>query len=136
VKIISISDVENTPREVHCPKGGFTSLRFLLARDGMGFSVHKTVIPVGEPQHWHYKNHLEACYCVSGWGVVTNLKTGQQHMIREDTLYALDEHDDMTFQALQPTVLISIFNPPVIGDEVHGPDGSYVSAEDYESVDA
>lgn len=133
MKIISISDLEDTPREVHCPRNGFTSFRFLLARDGMGFSLSKTVIQPGPPQHWHYKNHLEACYCVAGWGNVTNLRTGKQTMIREDMLYALDEHDDHTFQALSETILICVFNPPLIGDEVHDADGSYVSADKYES---
>lgn len=111
--------------KVKCPQGGFVSERFLLAKDGMGFSLHRTLIPKGEPQHWHYKNHLEACYCVSGGGRLVNLKTRQEFVITPDTLYALDEHDDHTFQALEDTVLISVFNPPVTGKEVHQEDGSY-----------
>ena len=125
MRVISLREIEGTEREVRCPKGGFVSYRFLLEKDGMGFSVHKTVIPKGEAQHWHYTKHLEACYCVSGWGLITNLKTGKQDMIREDMIYALDDHDDHTFQAIQDTVLISIFNPPVKGSEVHKEDGSY-----------
>jgi len=110
---------------VKCPRGGFVSERFLLAADGMGFSVHRTFIPRGSPQVWHYKNHLEACYCVSGRARLTNLDTGEWWLILPDTLYALDRHDRHEFFAFQDTVLISIFNPPVVGDEVHGEDGSY-----------
>jgi len=111
--------------KVTCPNGGFTSFRFLLEKDGMGFSLHKTVIPKGEPQHWHYKHHLEACYCVSGKGWLVNLKTRERFYIVPDTTYVLDKHDDHTFQAIEDTVLISVFNPPVTGKEVHQEDGSY-----------
>lgn len=133
MKVIKPGDIANTDREVHCPNGGFISYRYLLAKDGMGFSLHKTVIPRGEPQHWHYKHHLEACFCVSGGGTLTNLKTGQWFTISPGTMYALDNHDDHTFQALDDTVLISVFNPPVSGKEVHGPDGSYSPGESFEA---
>lgn len=119
----TIGEIIGTEREVHGE--GFTSLRLLLARDGMGFSVHKTVIPKGGPYHWHYTHHLEACYCVQGSGILTNLETRKTYAIIPDTIYVLDNHDDHTFQALSDTVLISIFNPPVTGQEVHNADGSY-----------
>jgi L-ectoine synthase len=50
-------------------------------------------------------------------------------MIREDTVYVLDDHDDHTFETLEDTVLISVFNPPVTGAEVHDANGSYAPAE-------
>lgn len=111
--------------KVTCPNGGFISERFLLAKDGMGFSLHKTTIPKGPPQHWHYKNHLEACFCVSGGGWLENLKTREKYYIKPDVVYVLDKNDDHTFQALEDTVLISVFNPPIAGNEVHQEDGSY-----------
>lgn len=129
MRVRRLRDIAGTPREVRCPHGGFTSFRFLLARDGMGFSLHKTVIPKGPSQHWHYTQHVEACYCVSGHGRLTNLTTGEVYGIVPDTCYILDQHDDHTFEALEDTVLISVFNPPVTGQEVHLADGSYLSAE-------
>lgn len=125
MKIVRIANLVGTEREVRCPRGGFTSYRALLAKDGMGFSMHKTVVPQGTAQHWHYKNHLEACYCVQGVGLLTNLVTGQTHNIAPDSVYVLDDHDDHTFQALTDVVLISVFNPPVTGLEVHDASGSY-----------
>jgi L-ectoine synthase len=68
---------------------------------------------------------LEACYCVSGEGELVNLETGEAFIILPGTLYALDQHDNHTFQALSDVVLVSIFNPPVTGTEVHDKDGSY-----------
>lgn len=128
MQIIKRREIQGTDREVHCPNGGFRSLRYLLARDGMGFSFHITEIPRGEPQHWHYKHHLEACYCVSGGGIITDLRSGKWWEIVPGTMYALDQHDDHTFEALADTVLVSVFNPPVIGNEVHREDGSYAPA--------
>ena len=132
MRVIRFEELAGTAREVRCPQGGFTSIRAILAQDGMGFSVHKTVIPVGVAQHWHYTHHLEACYCISGRGLLTNLTTGVYHAITPDTLYVLDQHDDHTFEALAPTVLLSIFNPPVVGGEVHQADGSYAEASHVE----
>lgn len=125
MRVIDLGDLKKTDREVHCPNGGFTSFRFLLARDGMGFSVLKTVIPVGPPQRWRYPHHVEACYCIAGRGILTNLKTSEPYMIEPDKCYVIDQHDDHTFQAVEPTVLISIFNPPLTGTEVHREDHSY-----------
>lgn len=125
MKVIRVGNLEGTDRDVRCPHGGFTSLRALLAKDGMGFSVHKTIIPPGPPQFWHYKNHLEACYCISGRGTLTEYASGVQHVIGPDTLYVLNNHDRHVFQAIETVILISIFNPPVAGREVHQADGSY-----------
>jgi L-ectoine synthase len=125
VKIVKDSDLLGTDRDVDCPRGGFKSIRILVERDGMGFSLHKTVIPVGPPQRWHYKHHREACYCVEGSGVITNETTGERHRIEPGTTYVLDNHEAHTFKANEPTVLISVLNPPVVGDEVHQDDGSY-----------
>jgi L-ectoine synthase len=123
MKIKRINQLEGTDREVHGE--GFVSMRAILAKDGMGFSVHKTIIPAGPAQHWHYKHHLEACYCIKGKGVLIDLRTGTKHLITPDVIYVLDDNDDHTFEALEDTVLISIFNPPVTGKEIHQEDGSY-----------
>jgi len=132
MKTVRISDLVGTEREVRCPRGGFVSMRALLERDGMGFSMHKTVIPKGTPQHWHYTHHLEACYCIAGRGRLTNLLTGHVYHIEPDVVYVLDNHDDHTFQADEDTVLISVFNPPVTGTEVHREDGSYENPTTHE----
>jgi len=104
---------------------GGVSFRALTQSDNMGFGLCKTVIPKGGPHHWHYKNHLEACYCIKGKGEITDLSTGIKHLITPDVIYVLDNHDDHTFEALEDTVLISIFNPPLTGKEKHDEHGNY-----------
>lgn len=123
MKVIDTEQLVGTDRDVQGV--GFRSIRILLEKDGMGFSLHKTIIPKGNEEHWHYKNHLESCYCVYGYGVIKNLETDESFEIRADVTYVLDNHDNHTFQALEDTVLISVFNPPVVGDEIHQLDGSY-----------
>lgn len=124
---MKIVDVNALPKEriVECPNGGFVSNRILLDTDNMGYSMTKTVIPPNGKQNWHYKYHLESCYCVSGKGELTNKKTGEVYEIKPDVTYVLDKHDDHYFEAFEECVLICVFNPPLTGREVHQEDGSY-----------
>lgn len=102
---------------------GGVSFRAVTSGDNVGFGMNKTVIPKGGPHRWCYKNHLEACYCVKGRGV---LRSGEfEVLITPDMVYVLDKHDDHTFEALEDTVLISIFNPPLKGNETHDENGNY-----------
>lgn len=113
-------------RIVKCPKGGFVSHRILLESDNMGYSLTRTVVPKNGKQFWHYKNHLETCYCVSGLGIITNLETKEIHYITGGKAYVLDLHDPHTFEAIDDEVeLICVFNPPLKGNELHKEDGSY-----------
>lgn len=123
MKVINVNDLANTERDVRFGEG--YSIRPVLEKDGMGFSVHKTMIRKGEKGHWHYKNHLESCYCISGKGILTCLDSGKSYKINPDTIYSLDNHDKHTFEAITDVVLISIFNPPCKGKETHREDGSY-----------
>lgn len=123
MKVRTIKEIENTERDVNFKEG--KSLRIVLAKDNMGFSIHKTIIPKGKKGHWHYKHHLESCYCIKGSGLLTNLDTNEVFEINVDTVYSLDDNDNHTFEALEDVVLISVFNPPVTGNEIHQKDGSY-----------
>lgn len=125
MKIIDIREIKGTAREVKCPKGGFISNRILLASDGMGFTMTLTEIPKGKVQMWHYKNHLEACYCISGHGALSFDEGGEWIDITPGKTYVLDKHDRHYFQAIEDVVLLCVFNPPLEGGEVHQSDGSY-----------
>jgi L-ectoine synthase len=125
MKVVDAKDLYGTGREVDCPKGGFKSLRYLLESDGMGYTVTMTIVPKNGPQIWHYKNHLETCFCISGSGVLTNFETQEEFSILPGKAYILDKHDKHCFQALEDVTLICIFNPPLKGREVHKEDGSY-----------
>lgn len=108
------------------------SHRILLASDGMGYSMTKTVIhPEAGKVFQQYKNHLESCFCVSGLATLTNAATGEAHTIEPDTTYVLDKHDAHYFEAHEETVLICTFNPPLTGSEIHDAEGSYPAADEW-----
>lgn len=108
----------------------WTSVRMLLEDDGMGFSFHITFLEESSEHTFEYKNHLESVYCMKGKGSITDLATGETHMIVPGVMYALNEHDRHTLRADEELVMACVFNPPVIGTEVHGEDGSYAPAEE------
>jgi L-ectoine synthase len=102
-------------RIVNCPNGGFTSHRLVVEDDAMGYSMTKTVVHPGKPHRWHYQHHLETCYCVSGKGLLINEASQELVAVGPDVTYVLDKHDAHTFEALEPTTLICVFNPPLKG---------------------
>ncbi len=120
--IRNTKELEGTKRDVKFTGGN--SIRLILAKDGMGFSFHETRVKKGR-WHWHYKNHLESCFCVEGKGIIHNLDNGDMHTITPGTIYILNNHDNHEFEALEETVLLSVFNPPIVGDESHDENGNY-----------
>lgn len=106
----------------------WTSVRMLLADDGMGFSFHITTLEAGSEHTFEYKNHFESVFCISGSGSITDHGTGETHRIRPGVMYALNLHDRHTLRAEKELVMACCFNPPVTGTEVHRADGSYAAA--------
>lgn len=129
MKVVRKRDLVGTDREVKSP-AGWTSLRFLLKKDGMGFSFHETIFPPGLQVDMWYKHHVEAVYCIQGRGRLTNRETGEQFAIEPGTLYALDAHDQHTLAAEEEMHLVCAFNPPVSGREIHDEDGSYLPSQE------
>ena len=124
--IRDFNELKNTDRAVADAR--WTSVRLLLADDGMGFSFHITTLEAGSEHTFHYKNHFESVYCISGSGSITDLATGQTHEIRPGVMYALNLNDKHTVRAEEELVMACCFNPPGTGTEVHQADGSYAAA--------
>lgn len=103
----------------------FSSRRMLLARDGMGFSFHETILYAGSETLIWYANHLEAVYCVAGEGELEVLPDGPTYEIRPGTMYALNGHEKHYLRAHKELRMICVFNPPLTGAEVHDENGVY-----------
>ncbi|MHA1559591.1 MAG: ectoine synthase [Alphaproteobacteria bacterium] len=131
MKIVTLNELKGTEREVVSP-AGWTSNRFLLKADGMGFSMHETVFPANLEVHMWYRHHVEAVYCTAGTGLLTDLETGEEHPIEPGTLYALDGHERHILKAKTEMHFICVFNPPVTGRETHDEDGVYSLPDDVE----
>lgn len=105
---------------------GGTSFRTVLKKDGVGFAMMRTEIDKGGPYLWHYQNHQEACYCVSGHASLHDLDTGEISDIHPGITYIVDKHQRHNFYAHTDVVLISVFNPPLRGNETHDENGNYI----------
>ncbi|RJT21448.1 ectoine synthase [Mesorhizobium waimense] len=112
-----------TARRVQTPS--WESVRLLLKNDGMGFSFHITTIQPGARLKMHYRNHLEAVYCISGTGSIEDLQADAVHVVRPGIIYALDKHDAHLLCAETELVLACVFDPPLTGSEVHDDTGAY-----------
>ncbi|NMM54531.1 ectoine synthase [Paenibacillus aquistagni] len=107
----------------------WNSRRLLLKKDGMGFSMHDTLIKAGTETLIWYRNHVEAVYCVEGEGEI-EVVDGETYPIRPGTLYALDGHEKHLLRAKSQMQMVCVFNPPLTGREVHDPEGAYPLIED------
>lgn len=126
--VTSLDAVVGTERDV--AGDGWRSRRLLLRRDGMGFSLHDTVVAAGTRLEMAYTNHLEACYCIDGEGEVQDLATGERHPIRAGSVYALDRHDRHVISVERELRLVCVFNPALAGGETHDASGSFPASGD------
>lgn len=112
--------------EIHGVKfTGGISKRFVLKNDNMGFAMMQTNVKKGGPYLWHYTNHKECCYCISGYAILHDIEEDIKHIIKPGICYLVDNFQKHTFTAIEDTVLISVFNPPLSGDETHDLNGNY-----------
>lgn len=119
----TLQDIVGTERDVD--GGNWSSRRLSLADDGMGFSMHDTVLRAGTETHMWYKNHLEGVYCIEGKATLEDKATGEIHEIGPGTIYLLNDHDRHVLRVEEDLRVICTFNPPVTGQEVHDEDGAY-----------
>lgn len=103
----------------------WTSRRFLLKKDNMGFTLNDTIIYAGTETFIWYKHHLEAVYCIEGEGEVETVHDGKVYPIKAGTMYALDGHEKHYLRAKTDMRMICVFNPPLTGKEIHDEEGIY-----------
>lgn len=119
----SLSDLIETDRETRAET--WSSRRFLLKGDGMGFSLHDTIIHAGTSTEMHYRNHLEAVYCIEGKGRLKDLTHDIEYKIEPGTMYALNGHEQHILIADEQLRMVCVFNPPLVGPESHDQNGVY-----------
>lgn len=119
----SFDELTDTDRHVKTPN--WHSKRIVLAKDGVGFSLHETVLDAGSVNDMWYANHIEAVLCVEGEGELLDKETGQTYQITPGTMYLLNEHEHHQLRPTTQMRMICVFNPPVTGREVHDENGVY-----------
>lgn len=106
-------------------QGLWSSARYLLKDDGVGFTLTQTTVAAGQGLEMEYKNHIEANLVIEGEGVVTDLATGKKHALQPGSMYTLDKHDRHHMQAISDMRLVCVFTPALNGQETHDEEGSY-----------
>jgi L-ectoine synthase len=119
----TLEDVVGTDRDVVAEN--WSSRRFLLASDGLGYSLHDTVLHAGTTTRMWYRHHQESVYCVAGEGTLTDLDSGRVHQIAPGTLYVLDGNERHELHAETDLRMVCVFTPALTGREVHDADGAY-----------
>lgn len=119
----NVQDLYGTDRDVD--NGNWVSRRFLLAKDGVGFSVNETTIRAGTETSMWYKHHIEAVYCVGGEGELEDLSDGTVYPVSDGTIYVLNGHEKHILRARTDMRMVCVFTPPLTGREVHDAEGIY-----------
>ncbi|RNL83886.1 ectoine synthase [Halostreptopolyspora alba] len=119
----SLDEIDDTERDIQTPN--WRSRRIVLAREGVGFSFHETVLYAGTETRMWYANHIELVHCIEGEAEVVNEETGETHVITPGTLYLLDGHEHHIVRPKTDFRVLCVFNPPVTGREVHDENGVY-----------
>ncbi|HKN51033.1 MAG TPA: ectoine synthase [Amycolatopsis sp.] len=119
----TLDEITDTESDIKTPN--WRSKRIVLAKEGVGFSVHETTIYAGTVNDFWYANHIEAVFITSGEGELEDQQTGQVHELKPGTLYLLDKHDRHQVRAKTDITCVCVFNPPVTGREVHDENGVY-----------
>ena len=124
----SLNDIIDSPRDVR--SSVWASRRFLLAEDGVGYTLTDTSIVAGSEQILWYKHHVESNYVIEGEGEVENMATGEVFPLAPGTIYVLDQHERHRLKAFPAMRLVCVFTPALTGRETHDADGAYAPPAD------
>ncbi|WP_154792213.1 ectoine synthase [Occultella kanbiaonis] len=119
----TIAEITDTDADIKTEN--WRSKRIILAKEGVGFSVHETTLYAGTVNDFWYANHIEAVFIVEGEGEITDLATGATHQLGPGSLYLLNDHDKHQVRPRTQMRTVCVFNPPVTGREVHDENGVY-----------
>ena len=121
----TIEDVRQAGMERIVAGGVAVSARYLTVDDNLGFSFAAVRLQAGGEADLWYKHHWEANLVLDGMLEVTNYATREVHTIGPGGLYLVGPQDRHHVKALTDVHAVSVFNPPLTGNEVHDEDGSY-----------
>ncbi|WP_018682487.1 ectoine synthase [Actinokineospora enzanensis] len=119
----TLDEITDTDRDIRTEN--WRSKRIVLAKDGVGFSVHETTLYPGAVNDFWYANHIEAVFVVSGEGELLDKETGRSYELAPGALYLLDGHEHHQLRPRTEMRTVCVFNPPVTGREVHDENGVY-----------
>ncbi|MDN5850883.1 MAG: ectoine synthase, partial [Nitrococcus sp.] len=108
--------------------GNWISRGLILARDGLDYSLHDTIMHAGSETELHFPQQVESAYCIEGEGEIISLDDGARHRLAPGSLYILNRHDRVRLRAITELRLVCLFSPPLAGGERLDEAGRYVVA--------
>ncbi len=121
-----VRDVKNLVAPATVVQGDtWESRRVFVRSDGLGFSVHSTTIRKETVTTIHYRNHVEAVLVISGHGWLRIDDSEQPIELCPGVAYAVGPGDAHTIIADTEICAVCVFNPALVGSEVHDGTGSY-----------
>lgn len=119
-----LGELRKVGREKLVANGSAKSIRILLQEDKVGFTLSDVRIAAGNKAVLWYKHHWEANYILNGRGIVSDSTSGESWTLEPGTMYIVGPDDRHSIEAVSDLHLISIFNPPLQGDEQHDDEGT------------
>jgi L-ectoine synthase len=119
-----VDEMVQAGQELSVADGRVRSLRMLTKTDAVGFGFSDVHMAAGAEAVLWYKHHWEANHVISGSGTVTEFGTGRSWKLEPSTSYTVGPEDRHRLQADTDLHVVSIFCPPLVGNEQHDADGS------------
>ena len=119
-----VKRLEDVP-VVEIGHGRANAYRYLTHDDGCGFTISTPRAPEGKGIVMWYQNHVEANYVLEGEGSVEDVTTGEKWDLAPGTVYVVGPRDRHQVTWFTDLWVMSIFNPPIYGDETHDDQGGY-----------
>ena len=125
--IRTMDQLEAEGRVISISHGRATAVRLLTKSDRLGFSLSEARASLAGQSDLWYKNHWEANYVRSGNVTLEDRSTGERWQLEPGMLYCVGPKDRHRIIRDEPSDMriISVFNPPIEGDETHDEDGAY-----------
>ncbi len=121
----TLDELEKLERIKFPSDHSFRSARFIIASDDMGFSYNENRVNEGVILNVWLKNHWEANYIVSGRVEVTDSESGKKWSLEAGAVYVVGPNDRHQLQFKEDECHLSVFFPPLSGNEHFDEDGSY-----------
>ena len=100
------------------------TLRMLTRDDQVGFSLSDVRLETGACASLWYKHHWEANLVIGGHGGVTDIESGREWPLSFGTMYLVGPKDRHLLRADEDLHILSVFCPPLTGEEEHDADGA------------
>ena len=122
--VMHVDELRAAGREKVVAGGSTRSIRALIQKDQLGFSLSDVRLDAGNRSALWYKHYWETNIVLDGQGTVTDLSTEESWSLAPETIYVVGPDDRHSIESETDLHLLSLFNPPLQGDEQHDQGGT------------